>query len=177
MEIIDTRLDMLRTLPKGGVVAELGVFVGDFADSIISECNPSRLHLIDKWEGIVKCRNEEGIRRRVNLSEEYPRIAKKYSMIAEVIMNKGSTTDVMGTFQDAYFNWVYIDAGHSYAAVASDIITSTRTVKPGGFICGHDYSPRFPGVVRAVDEAVNAGLVFVALTRDKLPSYKLWIKP
>jgi len=45
---------------------------------------------------------------------------------------------------------VFIDGGHDYQTAKSDIGIWTDKAK---FVLGHDYSPMFPGVVRAVDEA------------------------
>lgn len=48
---------------------------------------------------------------------------------------------------------VYLDAGHSYKDVMSDIALWLPHVMPGGILAGHDYGVEFlPGVKRAVDE-------------------------
>lgn len=47
---------------------------------------------------------------------------------------------------------VFIDASHDEASVRRDIRTALRLVKPGGIVCGHDYSPVWPGVVAAVGD-------------------------
>jgi predicted O-methyltransferase YrrM len=48
---------------------------------------------------------------------------------------------------------VLVDGGHDYDVVRSDTITANRLVAPGGLIIWDDYSPAWPGVVRAVDES------------------------
>jgi SAM-dependent methyltransferase len=58
------------------------------------------------------------------------------------------------TFEDRRLDVVYIDALHAYLPCAQDIAAWRGKVRPGGFICGHDYSQKkFPGVYRAVNEA------------------------
>lgn len=54
---------------------------------------------------------------------------------------------------DASFDFVFIDANHTYEAVAKDLWKWWPKVKPGGWMAGHDFTPAFPGVVRAVCEA------------------------
>lgn len=54
---------------------------------------------------------------------------------------------------DEWADFVFIDAGHSYHAAKADIAAWRPKVKPGGFLMGHDYHPKFPGVIRAVDES------------------------
>ncbi len=53
---------------------------------------------------------------------------------------------------DGWADFVFIDAGHSYHAARADIEAWEPKVKPGGWLGGHDYHPKFPGVIRAVDE-------------------------
>ena len=53
-----------------------------------------------------------------------------------------------------FFDFVFIDANHSYDHVRADIGAWRKKIKPTGFISGHDYNhPRFPGVKTAVKEA------------------------
>jgi predicted O-methyltransferase YrrM len=53
---------------------------------------------------------------------------------------------------DAKFDLVYIDGGHEYNDVITDVNDFLPRVKEGGFIAGHDYSCDFPGVKKAVNE-------------------------
>ncbi len=57
-------------------------------------------------------------------------------------------------FEDDSLDVVFIDADHSYEAVKDDFRYWLPKVKPGGLLCGHDYSEKDnPGVVQAVNEA------------------------
>jgi predicted O-methyltransferase YrrM len=58
---------------------------------------------------------------------------------------------------DASQDFVFIDADHRYESVLEDIRLWRPKVKPGGLLCGHDYSGGFPGVVQAVHESFPAG--------------------
>jgi predicted O-methyltransferase YrrM len=54
---------------------------------------------------------------------------------------------------------IYIDARHDYLYVSQDISLWSELLVPGGFIIFDDYSPDFPGVVRAVKESIiDSGL-------------------
>lgn len=60
-------------------------------------------------------------------------------------------------FGKEYFDWVYIDADHSYASVLEDLQHWYPQVKKGGFLCGDDYGwshPLTAGPQPAVDEFV-----------------------
>jgi hypothetical protein len=47
-----------------------------------------------------------------------------------------------------------VDAAHDEASVRRDIALARRLLRPGGLLCGHDYSEFWPGVMAAVDDLV-----------------------
>lgn len=51
---------------------------------------------------------------------------------------------------------VFIDASHDEESVRRDICTALSLVRDGGIVCGHDYSPAWPGVVSAVRDLLPA---------------------
>ena len=53
---------------------------------------------------------------------------------------------------DASLDFVFIDAEHTYDAVKQDIAAWEPKIKPGGWVMGHDYCDKFPGVRQAVQE-------------------------
>jgi hypothetical protein len=81
-------------------------------------------------------------------------------------------------FPDRYFDWIYLDADHSYDSVKRDLEAFWPKIKEDGLLLGHDYMwhALVPfGVVTAVNEFVERhGLTFVGLnTNDMFPSYVL----
>ena len=61
---------------------------------------------------------------------------------------------------DGFFDFVFIDANHSYEAVREDVAAWAPKVRSGGIVSGHDYYPgksyKQCGVIQAVDEYVAA---------------------
>lgn len=53
---------------------------------------------------------------------------------------------------DGSLDIVFIDGDHSYAGCRVDIEVWTPKIRRRGWLAGHDYSERFPGVMQAVDE-------------------------
>ena len=80
-----------------------------------------------------------------------------------VDIRRGYSFDVVKEFPDEYFDFIFIDADHTYEGCKGDILDWYPKVKKGGVLCGHDYVHRkVPtpkgtlvfGVVEAVDEWV-----------------------
>lgn len=61
---------------------------------------------------------------------------------------------------------VFIDAAHDYANVMADVRAWWPIVRKGGVLCGHDYSHKFPGVMRAVADCFP--LMKVAVCPDSV---------
>ena len=179
------RHNLLPFLPRGGVVAEIGVARGDFSRLILDNNTPSKLHLIDPWEHQQRTdyandpNNVDGqaqeSRYRGILDKFAPEIAA-----GTVDIHRMYSQDAVTLFPDNYFDWIYIDALHTYDGVRDDLENYFCKVKDGGFILGHDYTNN-PNAVHmgfGVIEAVNSfvmrkGLSFVALSGDDWPTYVL----
>lgn len=52
------------------------------------------------------------------------------------------------------FDCIFVDAGHNYEDVISDILAWQPLLVPDGILCGHDYAEYHPGVMQAVRELV-----------------------
>ncbi|MCR6629420.1 MAG: glycosyltransferase [Magnetospirillum sp.] len=50
------------------------------------------------------------------------------------------------------FDFVFIDADHGYDAVINDTRKAFELLRPGGIVMWHDYSPKSPGLVKAIRE-------------------------
>lgn len=53
------------------------------------------------------------------------------------------------------FDLIFIDAGHNYEDITSDIEAWRPHLRPGGVFCGHDYSVCHRPVMQAVEELVK----------------------
>lgn len=70
---------------------------------------------------------------------------------------KGFSADVSDQIPEV--DYIFVDANHEYEFVKKDVELYWPKVRPGGFLCGHDYSGGHPGVTAAVDEFFgNLGL-------------------
>lgn len=147
-QIVPTREKLLDLLLKKAVVAEIGVAFGDFTKEIILRTQPSKLHLIDSWE------SERYMQGLLKIEEKFKADIEKN--IIEI--NRGMSTKVLESFPASYFDWIYIDTDHSYKTTRDELLLADLKVKPGGRICGHDFTtgnvvtPVPYGVIEACNE-------------------------
>jgi hypothetical protein len=159
--VLSDRVSLLRELPPHGVVAEIGAAFGDYTSDILAYNLPAKLHLVDMWS-----------------SERYARgletIMQKHREVIErggLHIHQGASLEMLETFPEAYFDWVYIDTDHTYPTTAAELRLAARKVKHTGFIAGHDYCPGnvvtpWPyGVIEACNEfCVKEGWQYRFLT-------------
>jgi hypothetical protein len=173
-EIIATRQTLLLRIPDRGRVAEVGVWSGAFAAEILMYLDPRELHLIDPWEGMIACGDQHG--KNILWKEGgdlYRSVCSRFEHHRVVRIHRGRSEDVLATFPDGYFDFIYIDGDHAEASVARDLKLALR--KCSGYIGGHDYTvAMFPGVVAAVDRfCARHHFRIKYLTQDGCPSYLL----
>ena len=106
--------------------AEVGVWEGDFSSEILSK-NPRELHLIDPWthQEFPWVKWAKGYERTERV---FQKVLRKFQNNKRVKIHRKNSTDV--TFPYNYFDWVYIDADHSYDSVIMDLSHFVKFIKP-----------------------------------------------
>ena len=147
---------ILERLKHGPCKAvEVGVWCAELSHALLRNRSDLHLTLVDPWamngmpDGMKKLklsqRDMDGLyKNALDLSEEYrPRceVLRKYSVEAALL------------FRPHHFDIVFLDGDHTYEGVRDDIAAWRDKVKPGGWIGGHDYGQKFPGVAKAAHEA------------------------
>jgi len=167
------REELIKNMPGKKVVAEIGVDHGDFSQIILDITSPAKLYLIDCW---ADDRYHIGLK---NLVED------KFSNEIDkgvVNINVGLSTDVLVTFPDNHFDWVYLDTNHTYQTTKAELAILKSKVVSGGIIAGHDYTIgnwvsgfRY-GVIEAVNEfcvTENWEIIFLTAEADHYRSFAI----
>jgi hypothetical protein len=132
MEILENRNELLKLIEKDLIIAEIGVFEGEFSKIIFNECNPSKLYLVDLFNGYFGSGDKDGNNYHyVQLEDEMIKIKNYFSNNSNVIIEKLDSISFLNTIDDDYLDMVYIDADHSYNSVFNDLKTSFKKVKNG----------------------------------------------
>ena len=107
----------LEMLPKGGIGAEIGVFRGEFTPDIIRVTQPLELHLIDGWwELYGACFPDWGEytdHGRLTTRGAFDE-ARRRTSGEPVTFHVGDDLSILPTFEDHFFDWVYLDTSHQY---------------------------------------------------------------
>lgn len=191
---IPCRDDIVLAAVQGGFLdgkgsvgrsAEVGVFRGGFAAKNLPHLPLGHTYfMIDAWQwrGEEAGSNDKNFKTKEENDENFNAAmgatdlwASKRQMIREF------SVPAAASFSNSSFDWVYIDALHTYEAVLADIHAWWPKVRPGGLFSGDDYgdvhdTELFPahrsvskfgpiahdnnwGVIRAVQEfALEKGL-------------------
>ena len=141
------------------VGAEVGVLLGENAETILNCLNMGKLYLIDAY------RAYEDYAEQAILAE---RACGAGPIAAEVLMTtrlsafkdrcqlvKKLSVDAAQDIPDG-LDFVYIDANHAYEYVKADIQAYFPKVRTGGVMGGHDFGRGWVGCTRAVEEMTAA---------------------
>ncbi len=154
------RARLLQSLPKGGRVAEVGVWEGAFSRKILEICEPAELHLIDPWLYQPEFSNT-GFGRRKNedlMEQKYKDVCAAFENDPRVKIHRAMSDVALSGLADGYLDWVYLDGNHNEPFIGTDIALSLQKVKPDGLITGDDFNwmsdAQGAPVKRAVEQAV-----------------------
>ena len=118
-KFLSNRDYMLNFLPKNSVVCEVGTLYGDFSKKIIETCAPRELHLLDI---------------------DFTPLRDDVRTHTAVKLHKGSSAQILSSFADNYFDWIYIDGDHTHKGVKADIAAAIPKLKPGGYLVFNDFA-------------------------------------
>ena len=183
-----TRQQIITCLPYHNAVCEIGVDVGNYSSDILKRCNPNILHLIDPWVYIdtPDYKNDTVNVDNSRQEEKYKYVLERFSSnisSGQVKIHRGFSYDIIPTFPDEYFDWIYVDGMHTYYGALKDLNLCYSKIKYDGFILGHDYSnheiARYMnfGVIEAVSDFVtyNPNCKLLAITLESgWPSYIIY---
>ncbi len=127
-------------------MVEIGCYVGDSTEIFAQRFG--KVMAVDPWRNGYDKNDAASYLRDMRIIEaQFDEMAKgfpnieKQKMYSAQFVKKIDMVDV-----------VYIDGLHTYDGCKNDIDLWKEKINHGGFLCGHDFQGKFPGVIRAVNE-------------------------
>lgn len=165
-------LRWLALAARDNDVIEVGSWLGRSTKAMAATAK--HVYAVDNWKGSS---NGDATGDRAKQIDAYATF--KANLAGEIQARKVEIINVDHADLDKHLNGdgihtipkadiVFLDADHEEAFVRRDIVNCLKLVKPGGLLCGHDFSEAHPGVIAAV--------------KDMLPGYKslvgsIWAYP
>ena len=151
------------------VVVELGSWLGKSSRFIAQKLSDNgTIICVDHWKGSPEFGNDPKLSGKVPTAYE-TFVKNQWGLKDKTIMIRDSTMDGLRSIQmcGVIPDIVYIDAGHDYDNVSADIAKCIE-IFPNAMLVMDDYQPRWPDVVRAVDEAAEANKDYYKIPLRKL---------
>ena len=139
---------------------EIGSFMGESTQMFLSSgLWTAGFYAVDPWAGPeeeYKTNPEDNRMSWKDVRDEFNYNTRFYDNSPDYTRQqfqviRGKSKSAVELFDDEFFDFIYIDADHTYDSVCQDIQLYLPKLKKGGFIAGHDYDPQgWPQVVEAV---------------------------
>ena len=133
-----------------GNAAELGVDRGDFARRNLNTWNGRRYYMIDAWGHrandtnargqVSKDRNAESEDDWDNIYRAAQHNVAPWLKTGRAILLRRFAEAAAAEFADGFFDWIYVDAGHTYEHVSRDVRTWWPKLRRGGMLSGDDFA-------------------------------------
>lgn len=160
----DDRDVMLKNLGLNGKhCVEVGVERGHYSQKILAE-NPASLVLVDPW-----CHQDEKIYPNDTSNVDNDEAERRFQEVMQTVgkdprvtVCRSYSVQAAKMHEDNSLDFVYIDAIHTKEAAFEDMCAWWPKVKPGGWLCGHDYHMApVAEAVKAFCEKRNVKLAFI----------------
>jgi len=122
---------------KGKAFLEIGTLAGDFAQFLIENFQPSRMTLVDFFDAADYVFGEQ----RFTPENHFQYVKRRFESLPNVKLERGESSEVLNSLISSgqRFDFIYIDAGHTFEDVSRDIELASRLLNPGGIIGMNDY--------------------------------------
>lgn len=136
------RNDLISALRpgEGGIIAELGVAHGDFSEFLIDELRPQEFIAFDLFNMEEWSPKQQWSIERLNNMTHLEFYQQRFrNRGPRVKTEAGLSYSRLGAYEDKYFDFIYIDADHSYDEVKKDLELSRLKLSDNGIIVLNDY--------------------------------------
>jgi len=135
---------VLEFVPKKGVIAELGVKRGANARRMFKTTDAAMMHLVDPWAkdedvGYASLHSAEERQDFVGYYNEMVSWSESPEAGGRVNVIRDYAADAASSFEDKYFDFVYVDTLDSYDGFYGDLAAYAPKMKDEAILSGDDY--------------------------------------
>lgn len=168
---------VLKGMSLDGFGVEVGVEYGINAEMILATSGLKRLYLIDAWD-YVPGHDPRGFGVGYNdWKSVFNQCQYRMQRFSDrAVMMRSVSNEIVKSFADGFFDFVYIDANHMSPWINEDLENWFPKVKVGGIIGGHDFLTRNEPAFQCDVQCVVEGFFFrrkeiIHVTEDSVPSW------
>ena len=136
---------------------EIGAFYGAnliSVDKTYGSHPESKLYCIDPWEDYADY--PEYKNKQTSIYDQFIKNIQESGLEDKVIIKRGFSNLQLPTFEDLFFDIIYIDGNHEPEYVLEDAVLSFRKLKVGGIMIFDDYGWGGPDLTkRGIDAFMN----------------------
>lgn len=137
--------------------AEIGTKEGRLTAFILEHCPQVKVYACDPWMAFPATNDPQAETYEgwdfEQIEQEFHERTAPWADRLEFMRTTGHS--MAKRIPDRSLDCAFIDARHDYASVLDDIGLWYGKVRPGGWMTGHDFNHKWPGVMRAVAEHFN----------------------
>jgi predicted O-methyltransferase YrrM len=160
-------VQLASAVSDNGIIVEVGSWLGQSTYAWAANTK-AKVYAIDLWKWMPK-EYRGSAPEKVDLKgDPYEQFAKNVADLDNVVPLRRNSSGGEWGYQPA--DIVFIDAMHQNPWVAQDIEYWEPKVKPGGILCGDDYSTMFPAVQEESQKLADRLGVHL-----ELPGQKFWL--
>ncbi len=129
--------NLLNNMEKPTII-EIGVQFGDHLGKMLTE-NVKSAYAVDSWRSTENIGQNDSAFTQEELDNQYKNVCERFHGDERVKFIREFSREASLLFDDETFDFIYIDADHTYEAVIIDLESWYPKLKVGGVISGHDY--------------------------------------
>ncbi|MEO1481119.1 MAG: class I SAM-dependent methyltransferase [Myxococcota bacterium] len=151
---VETLLKLGKHIPPGGVVVEVGSWMGLstilIVNGLLLNMNfDARVHAVDTWRG-SKEHQDFAIVKDDQLFSTFEANIAGAGVASWITPHRVDSVSAASAFEDGSIDAIFIDGDHSEAGCLADLRAYYPKLKASGIFFGHDAAPN-SGVTRALD--------------------------
>lgn len=109
----------------------------------------SKIYCVDPWMDYDEYPEYKGLQEKGWIT--FNKNIQKSGSLSKFIVKRGLSGDVVPTFDNGFFDLIFVDGNHETEYVYTDGKMAFDKVKSGGHIVFDDYHPEWPQTMKGID--------------------------